>query len=302
VFRKVLASLCAPYGSPAIDGVFASDISRQRDMTTKRQDAEFPEHADENRRIWDANAQWWDDRIGDGNDFQSVLIEPATERLLEVVTGDTILDVACGAGRFARRMAGRGARVVAFDYSAQFIARARERTAPDAAIEYHVVDAANTASLLSLGVNRFTKAVCTMALMDMPEIRPLFAALSRMLEPDGAFVFSVTHPCFHSAAIQRFAEIYEDEAGRHVVRSGVKVASYLTPFARKTEGIMGQPEPQWFFHRPISALCRSAFEAGFVIDAIEEPSFPEGQPNAGVRWRDMPDVPPVMVVRIKLMR
>jgi hypothetical protein len=45
-------------------------------MKTTRQNADFPEQADENRRIWDANALWWDDRIGDGNDFQSVLIEP----------------------------------------------------------------------------------------------------------------------------------------------------------------------------------------------------------------------------------
>src|SRR5947207_1825328 len=144
-------------------------------MTSERLNAELPEQADENRRTWDANARWWDDRIGDGNDVQTVLIEPATERLLDVVAGDTILDVACGAGRFARRLAELGARVVAFDYSAEFIARARERTSKGAAIEYRVVDAANRADLLSLGSKRFTKAVCTMAIMDMPEIGPLFA-------------------------------------------------------------------------------------------------------------------------------
>jgi SAM-dependent methyltransferase len=270
-------------------------------MNTRRQNPEFPEQADENRRIWDANALWWDDRIGDGNDFQTVLIEPATERLLAVGAGDTILDAACGAGRFARRMAELGAHVVAFDYSAEFIARARERTPSDAGVEYHVVDAANMETLVSLGSNRFNKAVCTMALMDMPEIGPLFAALSRVLTPGGAFVFSVTHPCFHSAAIQRFAEIHEEQTGRHVNRSGVKVSSYLSPFARKTEGIVGQPEPQWFFHRPISALFRYGFETGFVVDGIEEPHFAEDRPRAGVRWHDMPDIPPIMVVRMKLM-
>ena len=272
-------------------------------MTPERPNAEFPEHSDENRRIWDANARWWDDRIGDGNDFQTLLIEPATERLLHVVPGDTILHAACGAGRFARRMAQLGARVVAFDCSAAFIARARERTSSDAAIEYHVVDAANREGLLSLGSSRFTKAVCTMALMDMPEIGPLFAALSRMLTPDGAFVFSVTHPCFHSADMQRFAEIHEEQAGRHIVRTGVKISSYVSPFARKTEGIIGQPEPQWFFHRSLSVLLRFGFEAGFVVDGIEEPSFQGVEaPKAGVRWHDMPDIPPILVVRMKRTR
>ena len=271
-------------------------------MTTKRHNAEFPEQADENRRIWDANAIWWDDQIGDGNDFQTLLIEPATERLLDVGAGDTILDAACGAGRFARRMAELGARVVAFDYSAAFIARARERTSGDAAVEYHVVDATDVEAVRRLGSNRFNKAVCTMALMDMPEIGPLFETLSQVLAPGGIFVFSVTHPCFHSAAIQRFAEIYEEQAGHHVIRSGVKVSSYLSPSARKWEGIVGQPEPQWLFHRPISTLFQFGFEAGFVVDGIEEPHFADGKVKAGVRWHDMPDIPPVLVVRMKLMR
>ena len=271
-------------------------------MTHEHHSAEFPEHSDENRRIWNANARWWDDRIGDGNDFQTLLIEPATERLLNVIPGDTILDAACGAGRFARRMAELGARVVAFDYSTEFIARARERTPGTAAIEYHVVDAANQQGLLSLGASRFTKAVCTMALMDMPEIGPLFAALSRMLTTDGVFVFSVTHPCFHSATIQRFAEISEEGSGRNVVRTGVKVSTYLSSSARKTEGIVGQPEPQWFFHRSVSMLFGFGFDAGFVVDGIEEPRLPGvEQPKAGVRWHDMRDIPPIMVVRMRRM-
>jgi ubiquinone/menaquinone biosynthesis C-methylase UbiE len=273
-------------------------------MTNTRQYGDFPEQADENRRIWDANARWWDDQIGDGNDFQTLLIEPPSERLLDIHPGDRVLDVACGAGRFTRRLAALGARVVAFDYSTEFIARARERTDTDAPIEYRVLDAANAEALVSLGAEHFDKAVCTMALMDMPEIGPLFAALARVLVPGGAFVFSVTHPCFHSAAIQRFAELHEGDAGRHAIRSGVKVSSYLSPFARKTEGIIGQPAAQWFFHRPIVALFQSGFEAGFVVDGIEEPGFPKSSAPAaaGVRWQDMPEIPPILVARMKLTR
>jgi len=191
--------------------------------------------------------------------------------------------------------------VVALDYSAEFIARARERTPGDAAIEFRVVDATRTDALLSLGSHRFNKAVCTMAMMDMPEIHPLFAALSQLLAPGGAFVFSIAHPCFHSASSGRFAEMSEDGAGRHVTRSGVKVSSYLSPSARKTEAIIGQPEPQWFFHRPLSVLLQAGFDAGFLVDGIEEPRLGEGDARkAGTRWHDMPDIPPVLVVRMKL--
>lgn len=269
-------------------------------MNTNRSNPDFPEHVEENRRIWDANARWWDDQIGDGNDFQTLLIEPATEHLLDVSAGDTILDVACGAGRFARRMASLGARVVAFDTSSAFIARARERTPPDASIDYRVLDAASLDDMLSLGAGSFDKAVCTMALMDMPEIVPLFRALSTLLRADGRFVFSITHPCFHSATIQRFAELSEEEAGRHVLRTGVKVSSYISPSARRTEGIIGQPEAQLFFHRPIGVLLQAGFDEGFVVDGIEEPAFPFGETRkAGVKWEDMPEIPPIMVVRMR---
>lgn len=269
-------------------------------MTTARSNGDFPEHVQDNRRVWDANARWWDDAIGDGNAFQDLLIEPSTERLLAIASGDTILDVACGAGRFARRMAERGARVVAFDGSAEFIARARERSTGRTGVQYHVVDATDVEALRELGPGRFDKAVCTMALMDMPEIRPLFHVLPQLLTPSGIFVFSVTHPCFHSATIQRFVELHEEDAGRHVARCGVKVWSYLSSTARKTEGIVGQPEPQWFFHRSLSTLLSSGFAAGFILDGLEEPRFPDADaPKAGLSWRDMPDIPPVMVVRMR---
>jgi hypothetical protein len=150
---------------------------------------EFPVHCEEHRRIWNGNAELWDDRIGDGNDFQTLLIEPATERLLAVEPGDAILDIACGAGRFARRIAALGAR------------------------------------------------------------------------------FSIPHPCFHSAEIQRFAELSEIEAGRHVTRTGVKVSSYLSSSARKTEGIIGQPERTAPYCKPGKAGRQVERHAGDPADS-----------------------------------
>jgi len=95
--------------------------------------------------------------------------------------------------------------------------------------------------------------------------------------------------------------MYEEEAGRHIIRTGVKVSSYLTPFAKKTEGIIGQPEPQYCYHRPLHVLLGSCFASGFVVDGIEEPGLPKPEKRrAAVRWDDMPEIPPVLVVRAKL--
>lgn len=273
--------------------------------------ADFPGYADEVRRLWNANAAWWDDQIGEGNEFQDLLIEPASERLLAVRPGDAILDIACGAGRFTRRLADLGARVTAFDHSEAFIERARQRTPDSASIEYRVCDAADRDALLAMGSGVFDKAVCTMALMDMPVIETLLQALPVLLAPGGTFVFSVLHPCFHSTAVRMFSEMTEDETGRYIVQNGVRVTAYRTSAAKKTEGILGQPEAQYVFHRPLQVLLDAGFRAGFVVDGWEEPGLPSakatrpGLPSAegtrpGLRWIDMPEIPPVLVVRMSV--
>ena len=254
-------------------------------MTMKANSPDFPDHEAENQRIWNTNAIWWDDEIGDGNEFQEVLIEPAPH-----------------AGRVARQLARRGGEVIAIDHSEQFIQRAIERTQKEGVnVEYHVMDATDEGALLSLGASGFDSAMCTMALMDMPCIEPLFGALARLLKPGGVFLFSIVHPCFHSAVTERYIELREESSGRHRTRKGIKLWHYLSPEARLTEGIIGQPEPQYYFHRPLQALLAPALAAGLMIDALEEPGFPADETDPdGLRWIDIPEIPAVMVVRMRL--
>jgi hypothetical protein len=59
---------------------------------------------------------------------------------------------------------------------------------------------------------------------------------------------------------------------------------YLTPFAKKTEGIAGQPRAQLYFHRPLHVLLQSCFDVGFVVDRLEEPPLPQPEERKpGVR-------------------
>jgi ubiquinone/menaquinone biosynthesis C-methylase UbiE len=124
--------------------------------------------------------------MGEGNQFQRVLVGPASERLLQVQPGQVILEIACGNGVFSRRLASLGAWVVATDFSATFLDLARARTVehPER-IEYRLVDATDESQLLALGERRVDAAVCNMALMDMAAIEPLMRALARLLKPGG---------------------------------------------------------------------------------------------------------------------
>jgi 2-polyprenyl-3-methyl-5-hydroxy-6-metoxy-1,4-benzoquinol methylase len=251
----------------------------------------------ETQQIWDANARFWDARFGEGNNFQRLLIGPATERLLALRPGELVLDAACGNGAFSRRMAELGAQVVAFDFSEQFLELARARTAerPDLAgrIEYHQIDATDRAQLLALGSGRFDAAVCTMAVMDMAEIDPLLSAASQLLKPGGRFVFSVTHPCFSTTTMRKVVE-EEDRGGELVTTYAVKISRYITPTTAKGLGMIGQPVPQLYFDRPLSLILGACFAAGFVLDGLEEPVFPEGaEANRPFSWENFQEIPPV---------
>src|SRR5438132_7101254 len=78
--------------------------------------------------IWNQNAPFWDERMGEGNTFHKTLIEPTQERLLNVAAGQRILDVACGNGQFARRLVRLGAYVLGVDISERMLERAPART------------------------------------------------------------------------------------------------------------------------------------------------------------------------------
>jgi 2-polyprenyl-3-methyl-5-hydroxy-6-metoxy-1,4-benzoquinol methylase len=258
---------------------------------------------EETREAWNQNAAFWDERMGEGNDFVEVLVWPATERLLELHPGERVLDIACGNGLSSRRLAAMGAEVVALDFAEEMIAFALERTTEHAErIEYLVLDATDQAALLALGEGQFDAAICNMALFDMAEIEPLMRALARLLRPGGRFVFSVLHPCFNSPHMALVAE-EGDRAGDLVTTYSVKVFSYITPTVTHGAAMRNQPKPQLIFHRPLQVLLGVGFEAGFVLDALEERAFPPDHPSARdyLSWgANFSEIPPVLVARMRL--
>ncbi len=202
---------------------------------------------------WEENAEFWDDKMGDkSNSFHRDIVRPNVEKLLQISKDDFVLDIACGNGNFSERMAHKGAKVVAFDYSQKMIELAikRRKDVLDR-VSFKVCDATNYEMLMTLkGDIPFSKAVSNMAIMDISKITPLFKAIYDMLNTNGIFVFATHHPCFT-----------------------FKNDDYFTSCINKGVAIDGQPMLQNYYHRSISDILNIAFGVGFVLDGFYEESF-----------------------------
>ena len=215
---------------------------------------------------WNTNAEFWDHAMGnDLNDYHRQVVRPAVMEFLGNITGESILDIACGNGSFSALLSRMGADVTAIDYSDRLIDIAKKRW-KESNVEFLVCDAADEESILSLGEHRFTKAVSTMALMDISDIKPMVKALSKVLKYNGLFVFATQHPCFVTLTDR-----------------------YMTEHSYQGEAIAGQPVQHTYYHRSLQDLFSPLFENGFIIAGLKETCFKD---------KEHPDV---LTIRSKLI-
>jgi ubiquinone/menaquinone biosynthesis C-methylase UbiE len=247
--------------------------------------------------VWNTNAEFWDGRMGEGNRFHKTLIEPVQLKMLDIQPGEKILDVACGNGQFARKMAELGAKVTAIDFSEKLIAIAKEKRSKD--VKYKVIDATKTTDLQKLSGIKYDAIVCTMAFMDMKDIKTLIKYSPKLLKKDGSFVFSICHPCFNSGEHSLVHE--QDQAGEVTSKYYVKIHDYLVARSSLGVAIIGQPKLQYYFHRPVSTILSYFFRNGFVLDGYEEPSFTDIKDSVRIFDNVYHNIPPALICRLKLL-
>ena len=232
----------------------------------------------ENKKIWDANSFHWNEFMGeDGNDWHKELIAPETERLLNLNEGEKLLDIGCGNGLFARRMAKKGIKVTAFDFSESNIENAKRYDCTN--IEYEVLDATNIRDLKKLNATKYEALVSNMVFMDMPNIELLFSHAKKLLVDGGVLVFSIQHPCFNS----EYVKIGDD--------ASLTLRDYINHNVSKGIAIPTQIQEQYYFHRPVSYYMNLGITNGFFVNGYIEPIFDN-------KSKVYSKFPPVLIIRM----
>lgn len=130
--------------------------------------------------------------------------------LLGDVRGLSIVDVGCGTGRQALRLAAAGATVTGLDFSTGMLARARAKAG---AAEVLFIEHDLTRSF-PLDADTFDRVLCCLVLDHVFELEALFGEMARVCKPDGFVVASVMHPAMMLQGIQ--ARFTDPESGRVV--------------------------------------------------------------------------------------
>ena len=143
-------------------------------------------------RYWDRAAGAYVASRQDGPLALSSIYEPVIDDLLGDVKDKRVLDVGCGDGYYARKLAATGAAVLAIDGSAEMIKLALRDT-PGGEVEYRVADLTQP---LPLPDRRFDVVLANMVLMDIPTLDVALAEVARVVTDGAVLVFSVTHPAF----------------------------------------------------------------------------------------------------------
>ena len=134
--------------------------------------------------------------------------EPVTLGLIGEVRGLRVLDLGCGTGRYALRLADGGATVIGVDPSKRMLELAKEKAGDTGRIEFHQ----GTIEEMRFPDAHFDLVVSALALSHVRDLEPTMREVARLLKGRGRIVISDIHP-FWPISGHDYVEFY-DETGQ----------------------------------------------------------------------------------------
>ena len=231
---------------------------------------------------WEQHAGWWQREFTDGADPEyEEQILPLVDRHL--ASARRVLDVGCGEGQVARRLAAQGVEVVGLDPTPSQVVEARLRGGGP-------VYAQSAAEQLPVRSASFDAVVMCLVLEHLDPFEPAIHEIARVLEPGGRFVLMLNHPLLQTPGSGWIDDhILEEQYWR--------VGPYLRDDSRMEEVAPGIELP--FMHRPLSRYVQVMGEVGLLIEDMDEPAPPPGFLATAWEYEEAASIPRLMLLRAR---
>ena len=205
---------------------------------------------------WLKNAGPWISAISDEQiESRKLITNKAILDAIDSYQPKSVLDIGCGEGWLANRLASNGIDVLGTDVVPELITKA----ATSGRGRFQVLSYEDMAA--GKLVDKFDAAVCNFALLGNESVQDLFGAAPLMLKSSGVFIVQTIHPLIGCGELP-----YVD---------GWRKGSWAGFSSDFTD-----PAP-WYF-RTLESWIRLFVSSGFSIVEIREPLHPKSQKPASI--------------------
>jgi SAM-dependent methyltransferase len=232
--------------------------------------------------LWEQHAGWWQREFTDGADpeYEEQII-PLVERHL--AGARRVLDVGCGEGQIARKVASAGAVAVGIDPTKAQIVEAHARGGGP-------VYAQADADHLPVADGAFDAVVMCLVIEHLDPFEPSIHEMARVLAPGGILLLLLNHPLLQTPGSGWIDDhILEEQYWR--------VGPYLRPDTTIEEVAPGVNLP--FMHRPLSRYVQVMGAVGLLIEDMDEPPPPPGFLSEAWEYGEASTIPRLMLLRAR---
>ncbi len=210
---------------------------------------------------WESSSRWYDGIVGsEGHYYHKNLILPKLLKMMDLKSGDKLLDLACGQGVLARSLSPE-IPYLGVDLSPSLIHAAKIKAG-----KKHVFLVGDVTEPLKTQEKGFTHGAIILAVQNLKNPLGAFNNAASLLTKGGKLFLVLNHPYFR---IPRQSSWGEDISKKLQYR---RVDRYMTPMEIPIAMHPGKEADKstLSFHYPLSMISNWLHEAGFYIETIEE--------------------------------
>jgi ubiquinone/menaquinone biosynthesis C-methylase UbiE len=227
---------------------------------------------------WNNVGKWYNQLVDEkGHYYHEHIVIPGVLKLLDLHTGDSLLDIACGQGILGRSIS-KEIQYTGVDVAENLISYANKI---DHSINHQYIVGDITKSLNHVKQD-YSHSAIVLAIQNIEFPDLVIANTAKHMRSGGKLIIVINHPCFR---IPRQSSWEIDEKNKIQYR---RINRYLSPLTIPINIHPGQNNSPvtWTFHRPIGDYFRLLKNNSFMVVTVEEWSSDKESEGAAARMEN----------------